>query len=207
ARARRGGHGPRGRGAREGLARSPGANPAAAGTRRSTYEDQARRLRRHVRLVNPIKPAATSKRDAGAGVTNTPIHPRGQMVFVAVPKLPPKGTKTSPDTGSTATEWSPGVVRTFSRKVSVKPSMMPSTGPPGFKRAARKNLSVVGSNHTMSSPLTCGKLLVDPFPPFAFGSSRIDWVPPVPQPTISLPFAPRARPAGEHAANAPSPAL
>ena len=40
------------------------------------------------------------------------------------------------------------------KKVSVNPSMIPKTGPPGLRRAARKYRLVVGSNHTMSSPLT-----------------------------------------------------
>src|SRR5438309_9896135 len=43
---------------------------------------------------------------------------------------------------------------------------------------------------------------MDPFPPFAFGSRRIDWLA-TPQPTISLPPVPRARPAGEQAVTAP----
>ena len=39
--------------------------------------------------------------------TNTPMQPFGQIVLFG---SAPKGTKTSPDIGSTATEWSPGVV-------------------------------------------------------------------------------------------------
>ncbi len=76
--------------------------------------------------------------------------------------------------------------------------MMPRTGPLGSRRAATKNRLVVGSNQTMSSPLTWLMVLIDPFPPLAVGSRRIVWLA-TPQPTRSWLAFPTARPAGEQA--------
>src|SRR5882762_991820 len=75
----------------------------------------------------------------------TAMQPSGQTVFVG---SAPNGTNTSPEIGSTATEWSLKVVLTSWNKVSVLLSTMPNTAPPGSNRAAISQRPVVGSNHT-----------------------------------------------------------
>src|SRR5260370_42050047 len=71
----------------------------------------------------------------------TPMQPFGQMVFVG---SAPNGTNTSPEIGSTATEWSLGVVLSSGNKISMLLSTMPNTAPPGLFRAARNHRPVVG---------------------------------------------------------------
>src|SRR6266403_2199636 len=100
----------------------------------------------------PANPKIIMAQADGSGTEeNTPMQPFGQM---ALEGSAPKGTNTSPEIGSTETEWSLNVVMMFCKNVSVLLSIIPRTGPPGLLRAARNQRPVVGSNQTWSSPLT-----------------------------------------------------
>ena len=80
----------------------------------------------------------------------TPMHPFWHPNTV-LPAFAAKGTKTSPEIGSTATEWSPGVVLRIWKIESVAASIIASSGPPllaGLLLAARNQRFVVGSYHT-----------------------------------------------------------
>src|SRR5258705_10579091 len=94
----------------------------------------------------PAKPRITMAQVEGSGTSEkTAMQPCSQTEFVA---LAPNGTKTSPEIGSTDTEWSLKVVLMSCNNVSVLLSMIPKTGPPGLLRAARNQRPVVGSYQT-----------------------------------------------------------
>src|SRR5690349_2870186 len=100
------------------------------------------------------------------------MQPLGQTLL---PASPGNGTKTSPDTGSTATECAlPGTVGMFCKNARVIASITPTTGPAELLPPVTKKRLVVGSNQTWSEPFTWPYVASTlPLPLFAFGSNRI----------------------------------
>jgi hypothetical protein len=61
-------------------------------------------LRVRLRPPTPISLTPSRRSEPGSGTPKTAMHPRGHTLFTVAPKLRPNGTKTRPETGSTATE-------------------------------------------------------------------------------------------------------